>query len=72
MYNPYGKYVFKFYINGGYRIVTIDDRILTNEGLSTNCAYSFQGEELWVTLIEKAVLKVKLTNNLALWWLYSV
>ena len=55
--NPSGKYCIRLYINGCWRTVFIDtmlpfarDRIL--------CSYSKDLSELWVSLIEKAYMKV--------------
>lgn len=57
MYNPYGKYMLRIYVNGCYRMLTLDDRFLISHTLSPITAYSFQPEEIWVTLIEKGLLK---------------
>lgn len=64
IYNPYGKYIIKVFINGEYRSVTVDDRILIHPNYTVNLlGQSLIQNELWVTLIEKALLKVYYTDH---------
>jgi len=59
MYNPFGKYVVRLWANGVPRKVVIDDTLpfaeKTNQLL---CSCTTQKNELWVSLIEKAYLKL--------------
>lgn len=59
MYNPFGKYVVRLWANGVPRKVVIDDTLpfaeATNQLL---CSCTTQKNELWVSLIEKAYLKL--------------
>lgn len=58
LYNPYGKYVIKFYVNGCYRSVVIDDKLLVRSHSLLVSGQSVILNEMWVSLIEKAALKV--------------
>ncbi|CCW67636.1 unnamed protein product [Phytomonas sp. Hart1] len=57
--NPKGKYAVKMLINGITRLVTIDDRLPANpHSKDLLCTYSQDRRELWVSLMEKAFVKV--------------
>ncbi len=56
IYNPSGKYMVKLYFNGCRRKVIVDDLLPYSWELM--CATSTNRNELWVSLIEKAFLKV--------------
>jgi calpain-7 len=58
-FNPSGKYLVRLFFNGVYRKVVIDDRL----PVSTNsrrllCSASKDPSELWVSLVEKAYMKL--------------
>jgi hypothetical protein len=57
--NPKGKYCVKMLINGITRIVTIDDRLpVRPHSMRFLCTSSTDPSELWVSLMEKAFVKI--------------
>eukprot|EP00041_Stephanoeca_diplocostata_P024567 m.626660 g.626660 ORF g.626660 m.626660 type:complete len:594 (-) comp22553_c0_seq28:140-1921(-) len=57
-FNPCGKYVVKLHFNGVWRKVVIDDYLPVGPGRQLLCSHTNTEGELWVSLIEKAYLKV--------------
>ena len=60
LYNECGKYVVKMWLNGVARRVIIDDRLPVDRNYNLICSHTTNTSylELWVSLLEKAFLKL--------------
>ena len=58
IYNECGKYICKLFINGCWRKVEIDDRLPVSKYHELICSYSKISNEFWVSILEKAFLKI--------------
>jgi len=59
IYNPFGKYMFRFHFNGIPRKIVIDDMLPVDRRGNLLCACSTLRGELWVSLLEKAYMKLQ-------------
>jgi calpain-7 len=56
IYNPFGQYTIKLFINGCWRAVKIDDFFPVDSQNKVLCSFDKKGK-LWASLLEKAYLK---------------
>eukprot|EP01006_Ploeotia_vitrea_P036213 TRINITY_DN65989_c5_g16_i1.p1 TRINITY_DN65989_c5_g16~~TRINITY_DN65989_c5_g16_i1.p1 ORF type:complete len:1053 (+),score=533.21 TRINITY_DN65989_c5_g16_i1:160-3318(+) len=56
--NPEGKYMVRLVLNGVPRKVVVDDQLPVDRDGALMCSYSANSSEFWVSILEKAFLKV--------------
>jgi calpain-7 len=56
--NPHGRYLVSFNLNGCRRKVELDDRLPVGRHGELLCSYSSNADEFWISIIEKAYMKV--------------
>ena len=56
--NPHGRYMISFNLNGCRRKVELDDRLPVGKYGELLCSYSSNDDEFWISIIEKAYMKV--------------
>jgi calpain-7 len=56
--NPHGRYMVSFNLNGCRRKIELDDRLPVGKYGELLCSYSSNHDEFWISLIEKAYMKV--------------
>lgn len=59
IYNPSGKYMVKLFFNGVARKVIVDDFLPVDSGERLLCSSSTDPNELWISIVEKAYMKVR-------------
>lgn len=58
IYNPSGKYIVKLWANGCLRKVVVDDLLPVDKQGELLCSSSSDRTELWVSIVEKAAMKL--------------
>jgi len=58
IFNPSGQYAVKLFLNGIWRKVIIDDYFPVDEYNRFLCAYVTESNDIWLSLLEKAYMKV--------------
>lgn len=58
IFNPSGKYSVKLHINGVPRKIIVDDHLPTGKYKQLLCSHSNNRNEFWVSILEKAYMKV--------------
>ena len=58
IYNPSGKYIVRLFAGGIARKVVVDDRLPVDRRGRLLCARTTRPNELWVSIIEKAYMKL--------------
>jgi hypothetical protein len=58
IYNPSGKYIVRLFVGGIARKVVVDDELPVDKHGRLLCARTTRPNELWVSIVEKAYMKV--------------